>query len=364
MLTAILPDRRAVGTSAACPDPYASSTSRTGGSASGRTFASAGICRRTAATRSRSSVGPHDLLAVARLGHHAAPRVHHHRVAPGRDRARPARAAATRRDDPCPVLDRARPQQRLPVVAAGPRREDGRDREHRRAGQCEGPVELREAQVVADGQAHPDAVHRGDDRAVARHHAAPTRCRTGRRPRRRRTGAASGSARRRRPSGRTAPPCSRAVPGRPTPPRGTPRAPSSRASRATAASGAVVGPGTGAGGGAGTRPPNRGTARTPAGPRGRHPAAASRARVAACAMLASTSSRASSWTRATRSVCIDGWYGARRRWTTRPSTRPTGRVDPFTTAGIQSGQPPPESHPGHGLSKRRTRIALHRGDRT
>ncbi len=52
------------------------------------------------------------------------------------------------------------------MVAAGPRREGGRDCQDLCTGQCEGPVELGEAQVVADGHAHDDAVDLRSDQPV------------------------------------------------------------------------------------------------------------------------------------------------------------------------------------------------------
>ena len=56
------------------------------------------------------------------------------------------------------------------MVAAGPLGEVGRDGQDLGAGQRQRPVQLGEAQVVADRQADDDAVDVGDDQAVARRH--------------------------------------------------------------------------------------------------------------------------------------------------------------------------------------------------
>ena len=56
------------------------------------------------------------------------------------------------------VLDRARPHERLPVVARRRQRERRRQRDHARPAHGEDPVELGEAQVVADRQPQLDAV--------------------------------------------------------------------------------------------------------------------------------------------------------------------------------------------------------------
>jgi hypothetical protein len=74
----------------------------------------------------------------------------------------------TRRDHPCPVLDRAGAKQYLPVVAAGPLRELGRDGQDLGAGKGERAVELRVPQVVADRQTDLYAVDIRDDRLVTR----------------------------------------------------------------------------------------------------------------------------------------------------------------------------------------------------
>ncbi len=63
------------------------------------------------------------------------------------------RADLVGRDDEGLVLDRPRPDQRLPVVARRRQRERGGNRDDPRAPDGEDPVELGEAQVVADGQA-------------------------------------------------------------------------------------------------------------------------------------------------------------------------------------------------------------------
>ena len=58
------------------------------------------------------------------------------------------------------VLDRPRPHERLPVVARRRQREGGRDRDDPRTPDGEDPVELGEAQVVADRQSEPHAAGR------------------------------------------------------------------------------------------------------------------------------------------------------------------------------------------------------------
>ena len=97
--------------------------------------------------------------AVRCLGDDRAPRVDDHRAPEGRLAGRPA--DLRRGEDPGAVLDGPRAEQDLPVVAAGPLREVGRDRQDLGAGQGERPVQLREAQVVADRQTEPDAVDVG-----------------------------------------------------------------------------------------------------------------------------------------------------------------------------------------------------------
>ena len=67
------------------------------------------------------------------------------------------------------VLDRARAQQDLPVRARRRDGEGGRHGDDPRAADREDPVELREADVVADRQAQPDAAGgRADDDLLAR----------------------------------------------------------------------------------------------------------------------------------------------------------------------------------------------------
>src|SRR5580704_8955414 len=59
------------------------------------------------------------------------------------------------------VFDRARSQERMPVVLAGREREGRRHREDARALVDQQSIELREANVVADAEAHPYAEHLG-----------------------------------------------------------------------------------------------------------------------------------------------------------------------------------------------------------
>ena len=96
-------------------------------------------------------VGGDEALLVGGGGEHRAPGVDDHRV--------PVGAVVRRRladlvggDDEGLVLDRPRPQQDLPVVAAGGEGEGRGHGEQAGAAQGEDPVELREAQVVADGE--------------------------------------------------------------------------------------------------------------------------------------------------------------------------------------------------------------------
>ena len=91
-----------------------------------------------------------DALAVARRREHEAPRVDDQRAAVGR--AAGPRAVLVRRHDVALVLDRPRPEEHLPVVAARLLREAGRHRQQLGARDGERAVQLREAQVVADGQ--------------------------------------------------------------------------------------------------------------------------------------------------------------------------------------------------------------------
>ena len=65
------------------------------------------------------------------------------------------------------VLDRARPQQHLPVVAAGGRGEGGWHRDQASPAQRQDPVELGEAEVVADGQPEVGIAERGGDDLLA-----------------------------------------------------------------------------------------------------------------------------------------------------------------------------------------------------
>ena len=97
------------------------------------------------------------LPLLAGLREHRPPGVDDHRAPAG---VLPARVLAglVGRDHERLVLDRPRPHQRLPVVARRRQRERGRDRDDPRTADREDPVQLREAQVVADGEAQLDAL--------------------------------------------------------------------------------------------------------------------------------------------------------------------------------------------------------------
>ena len=105
---------------------------------------------------------------VGRLGHDRPPRVDDHR--PPERRLTRGPADLRGRQDVGAVLDGAGPEQDLPVVAARSFGEVGRDREDLGPGQRECPVQLGEAQVVADRQPDPDSIDVGDDRPVAGAH--------------------------------------------------------------------------------------------------------------------------------------------------------------------------------------------------
>ena len=132
-------------------------------------------------------LGRDDAVLVGRLREHDAPRIDDHRAAVARLAALGA-APLVRRGDEALVLDRAGAEQQLPVVLAGRERERGRHGDELGAVDGEAPVELGEAQVVADGQ--PDAASpRPRRRPSPRRAPRPrTRGRPARRPRRRRGG--------------------------------------------------------------------------------------------------------------------------------------------------------------------------------
>ena len=144
----------------------------------------------------------------------------HH--APGVDDRRAAEGAVVRRrladlvggEDEELVLDRPRPQQHFPVVAAGGEGEGRGDGDQPGAAQGEDPEELGEAEVVTDGQAGGQVADRRRDRLRCPAARARTRGRR-RRRRRRRTCGSCGRRRGPRRRGRSGPRCSR--PSRPRP---------------------------------------------------------------------------------------------------------------------------------------------------
>ena len=109
--------------------------------------------RIVAASRSRSRSATASPDAVGRLGEDRPPRVDHHAAAEA-GAARLVVADLAGRHHEALVLDRPRPQQHLPVVPPGVHHERRRHHQQlRAAGDGQLPVELREAQVVADRQA-------------------------------------------------------------------------------------------------------------------------------------------------------------------------------------------------------------------
>src|SRR5437763_6849974 len=100
----------------------------------------------------------HDVaLAVRGLRQHQTPGVDDHR-APARAVAGGMRANLVGCDHEGLVLDRPRAHEGLPVIARGLQGEGRRHDYHLGAANGEDPVELGEAQVVADGQPERDAV--------------------------------------------------------------------------------------------------------------------------------------------------------------------------------------------------------------
>jgi hypothetical protein len=109
-------------------------------------------------------VGDHVGLLVGGDREDEPPRVDDH-AAPAGPVARRVLADLVGGDHEGLVLDRARPEKDLPVVARGGECERGRHGEDAGAAQREAPVELWEANVVADAHAHLDAVGgRGENR--------------------------------------------------------------------------------------------------------------------------------------------------------------------------------------------------------
>src|SRR4030095_14685293 len=85
---------------------------------------------------------------------------------PEADLASPSLADLSGGRDVVLVLDRASPEQDLPVILAGVEREMRRNRDELRALQSKDPVELREAHVVADGQPERPVLGVDHDRLV------------------------------------------------------------------------------------------------------------------------------------------------------------------------------------------------------
>ena len=125
--------------------------------ASGRRLASEGSDSRTSLLGGEVEVGGDE--ALARRGRWRARCPRGRRSRSGR-RSRNAAAPCrlVRGEDEGLVLDRPRPQQNLPVVAAGGRGEGGGHRDQPGAAHGEDPEELGEAKVVADGQARRSAL--------------------------------------------------------------------------------------------------------------------------------------------------------------------------------------------------------------
>ena len=117
-----------------------------------------GSCSRISSWRARSRSAAMKCSPVrGRAGEHLAPGIDDHRVAVAVPLGALA-AALAGRDHEHLVLDRAGAQQHLPVRLAGDAREVGGHRDDARAAQREDPVQLRKAQVVADGQPDRDSV--------------------------------------------------------------------------------------------------------------------------------------------------------------------------------------------------------------
>ena len=136
-----------------------------------RRLARLGTSWRIWVTRSRSRSATARPTRVRRLRHHGPPRVDHH-APPEAAPARVVVADLAGRDHVALVLDRPGPQQHLPVVATGVGGEGRRHQQHAGAGDGQLPVQLGEAQVVADRQADRDAldgtVTSSDPRATVR----------------------------------------------------------------------------------------------------------------------------------------------------------------------------------------------------
>ena len=101
--------------------------------------------------------------ALGELREHDAPGIDDRAVAPA-IAPRQMLSHLRRRDHEAAVLDGAGAQQDLPVRLAGVRRESRRHEQDLGAAQRQRAIQLGKAQVVADAEAHRDAVH------VGRHH--------------------------------------------------------------------------------------------------------------------------------------------------------------------------------------------------
>ena len=114
--------------------------------------------------RINGRVGDTDTVRCSR--HHCAPRVDHHRpsIAPV---ARRVRAPLRGGYHVQPVFDGAGADQRLPVILASRQRKCRRQHDRLRALQGQDAKQLREAQVVADGQPDQEAIDLRDDNLIA-----------------------------------------------------------------------------------------------------------------------------------------------------------------------------------------------------
>src|SRR5207244_2615722 len=98
---------------------------------------------------------------LAAIGENLAPRVDNQRVAVA-FAAAGVLAPLRWCQDESAVLDRPRPQQNMPMSSPGRHREDTRDTEEIGAGLRQRPVQMREADVVADAHPEPAPWRLGD----------------------------------------------------------------------------------------------------------------------------------------------------------------------------------------------------------
>ena len=189
-----------------------------------RRFARLGSSVRIVRSRSRSRSTTVRPGPSGTWTEHRAPRIDHHAAAEA-GAARIVVAGLSGGRHEALVLDRPRPQQNLPVVPPGVHHERRRnDQQVRAALDGESPVQLREAQVVADRQADPQALDVHHHRFAARAPPSRTPGRTPDRGSPRRTGGSSDSWQPTGRTGRRPARCSRYGPG-PARPRGTSRRP-------------------------------------------------------------------------------------------------------------------------------------------